>query len=436
MTARFRPFSPRRAPDAQQQAAEQARRNHLHSQARSLLAGIPEAAPRSPMPLLLPEVQAQARAPVDRTEAIKALGLYRKSVKMRPVLSGYTPKKVWKPIIFPHAEGQTLTKLSRDVSREWVLILTSISSTSLSGGRLDGSQARNLIRIIEALRKHCYLKVDAEGNPVQVREQVVQVVNGGAFCFARLECGMSPRTFYRALKHPLAHLFIRSQKVQYIEDGTQARRNCATLLSVALFEPAIPTDLEAAYWSENVEMDEVLVVPDFNCQTDLTKGRPLQNQKQNVLCGKLTTRLKGASGQSVSGQAREDFLKWIDSAALISRAETQRDPLDFAEGTLESCIDRLRSLNPGLWEYAVQIAIHHDDQEQHAVAAVGYYKALIHLGVKRMRYWVQRLEKWRLKGQKIETPGKLLMHHLNREARKATGFNIRDLGTEAGGMLA
>ena len=67
---------------------------------------------------------------------------------------------------------------------------------------------------------------------------------------------------------------------------------------------------------------------------------------------------------------------------------------------------------------------------------MGYYKALVHLGVKTVRYWVQRLEKWQLKGQRVDTPGKLLMYHLNREARKATGFNIRDLGTEPGQALA
>ena len=183
-------------------------------------------------------------------------------------------------------------------------------------------------------------------------------------------------------------------------------------------------------------MDGEFIVPDFNCQADGTKGRPLNNQKQNVACGKLTVQLQGTSGHALDSKSRDEFMNWIDSAALISRAGNQKNPLGLAEGNLGSCIDRLRNLNPGLWEYAVQIAIHHDDPETHSVAAVGYYKALIHLGVPMVRYWVQRIEKWRLKGQKIETPGKLLTHHLNREARKATGFNIRDLGTEIGQVLA
>ena len=423
-------------PAADRFAAEQIRRDQLAAQAQALTAGNPESAPRSvvPAPSATP-IPANHRAPVDRKEAIKALGLYRKSVKMRPVISGYTPQKVSKPIAFPYAPGQFLTKLSRDVSREWVQVLTGVSSTSLAGGRLDGSQGRNLLRIVEELRKHCYLQVDGNGLPTQVREQVVQVVDGDGFCFAR-ECGMSPATFYRALGHPLAHLFVRTQKVQYMEEGTQARRNCATLFSVALYEPLMPADLEAAYWSEAVEMDGEFVVPDFNCQPDGTKGRPLNNQKQNAACGKLTARLGGSSGFAGEDASRDEFLSWIDAAALISRAEGQKNPVDFAETELEGCLDRLRNANPGIWEFAVQIAIHHDEPENHAVAAVGYYKALVHLGVKVVRYWVQRLEKWQLKGQKIDTPGKLLMHHLNSEARKATGFNIRDLGTEPRQALA
>lgn len=431
MTAYHRPD-----PAADRFAAEQIRRDQLAAQAQALTAGNPEAAPRSvkPAPSDTPP-PVNHRAPVDREEAIKALGLYRKSVRMRPVISGYTPQKVTKPIAFPYAPGQFLTKLSRDVSREWVQVLTGVSSTSLAGGRLDGSQGRNLIRIVEELRKHCYLQVDGDGLPTQVREQVVQVVDGDSFCFAR-ECGLSPATFYRALRHPLAHLFVRTQKVQYIEEATQARRNCATLFSVALYEPLMPADLEAAYWSEKVEMDGEFIVPDFNSQLEGTKRRPLNNQKQNTACGKLTARLGGASGFAGEEASRDEFLSWIDSAALISRAEGQKIPVDFAETELGGCLDRLRNANPGIWEFAVQIAIHHDGPATHAVAAVGYYKALVHLGVKVVRYWVQRIEKWRLKGQKIDTPGKLLMHHLNREARKATGFNIRDLGTEPGQALA
>ncbi|CAM3602461.1 Replication protein [Deinococcus saxicola] len=410
-------------------ATEASRRAFLDAQVAALRAGHPEAAPRSP---ICPAPLA-TRLPIDPTEALKAVGLYRKSIRAQPVMRGYTPTKTFWPVAFPYKTGQYLTKLSRSVSRDWRMILTNISTTSLAGGRLTSSQGLNLIRIVEELRKHCYLKVSEDGRPLQSREQVVQMV-GGRFCFAR-ECGMSEATFYRALKHPLAHLWLRSQKVQRLDQETAARRNAATLFSVTLYEPIIPEDLEAAFFAESVQEAEIFVVPDFNSQDDRTKRSSTTTQKQSN-CGKLTEGLLGASS---AGTAREDLLRCLDSAALITRAGergTLSPTLDQATGNLEGCLDRLRSANPQLWEFAVQIAIHHDDPATHAVAAIGFYKALVHLGVKVVRRCIQRLEKWRLKGQRIETPGRLLMHLLNEKARAATGFNIHDLGTEPGGVMS
>lgn len=426
----FRPWTPRTSravpPSPQRTAAEAARRQQLAAQAAALQAGTPEAAPRSPAP---PPANI-SRAPIDKTEALKTLGLYRKSVRMQPVPTSYKPQRVPCPIAFPWAPEQHLTKLSRTVSREWSQVLESVSTSSLAGGRLHSSQGRNLKRIVEELRKHCYLKLDSQGRPAQVREQVVQVVDGESYCFARQECGMSPATFYRALAHPLAHLFVRTQKVQREEEGTQTRRNVATLFSVALYEPEMPADLETAFWAEAVQQEEVIfAVSDSTSQDARTKGSPLNTQKQKGACGKLTDRLGGASDSSQGEEARQELLGWIDSAALISKAGDRVDPSDH---NLEGCIDRLRNANPEMWELAVQIAVHHDEPQAHVVAAVGYYKALIHLGVPTVRRWIKRMEKWRLKGQRIETPGKLLMHHLNREARAATGFPISDLGTELG----
>lgn len=417
-----RPISPSR------QAAEQVRRQELMMQAQALMTG--NTAAYGTAPAQAKPVEPVLNGPIDQVEALKALGLYRKSVRHRPVLSGYTPHKVSRPIIFPHRPDQYLTKLSRSVSREWVQILTLVSSTSLAGGKAYASQGLNLVRIVEALRKHCYLETDVDGRPVKVREQVVQVVDGEAFCFAR-ECGMSPSTFYRALQHPLAHLFIRTQVVQVIEAETEARRNVATLFSVSLYEPVIPDilkDLEELYWSEKVELPGEFVVPDYACQDDAYKGRPRTTQKQKEPCGKVESGL-GSSFCDGNVGARDRFLRWVDGAALISAAG-QQDHVDISKENLGACIDRLRNLNPGIWEFAVQIAIHHDGYEQAPIAAIGYYKALIHLGVGPVRHWIQRLEKWKLKGQIITTPGRLLMHHLNKEARSRTGFPIKDLGTE------
>ncbi|OLV17898.1 hypothetical protein [Deinococcus marmoris] len=136
-------------------ATEATRRAFLDAQVAALRAGRPEAAPRShicPAPLA-------TRLPIDPIEALKAVGLYRKSIRAKPVLSGYTPTKTFWPVAFPYKAGQYLTKLSRSVSRDWRMILTSISTTSLAGGRLTSSQGLNLIRIVEELRKHCYLGV-------------------------------------------------------------------------------------------------------------------------------------------------------------------------------------------------------------------------------------------------------------------------------------
>lgn len=422
-------IGPRQEPSKEQVKTEQERRELLRLQAECLMKG-------EPVPQSLKTVPAANEAVLQKSsvtaaEAMKALGLSRRGVRMRPVLSGFTPHKTAKPKVFPYSAGQWLTRLSRTVSRDWVALLTSVSTTSVAGGKLNGSQGRNLIRIVEELRKRCYLQIDSLGRPVEVREQVMQVVAGERFCFAR-QCGMSEATFYRALTHPLAHLFVRTQKVQRIDAGTQARRNVATLFSVALYEPELPAELENAYWSEPVPLAQEFIVPDFTSQVDRTKGRPENTQIHNDACGKLTRQLGGLSLDEASEEGRNRFLAWIDGAGLISRAGQTPSVVDRVDGNLGSCIDKLRDRNPGLWELAVHIAIHHDEPTCRNMAAVGYYKALIHVGVERVKYWVQRLERWQLKGQPMETPGRLLMYHLNKEVRAVTGFEIRDLGTETG----
>lgn len=148
----------------------------------------------------------------------------------------------------------------------------------------------------------------------------------------------------------------------------------------------------------------------------------------------MTEKLRGLS----CGAGQGIVFEWIDQAALITRAAEQqiRTPLDQLDDDLKGCIDKCQETNPELWELAAQIAIYHDDPAHQAVAAVGYYKALIHLGTAKVRFWVKRVEKWRRKGQAIETPGRLLMSLLNKEARAATGYPISDLGTQRGELVA
>ncbi|WP_027483134.1 hypothetical protein [Deinococcus pimensis] len=358
--------------------------------------------------------------PLSRVDALRTLGLYRQGVRAQPVSRGYTPPRLRAPHVFRHHEDQTLTRLSRKVSREWTGLLTATSSASLKGGRLTSAEGRNFIRIVEALRQHCYLRVDHHGRPIEAREQVVLTVGGARHCFAR-ECGMSVSTFYRALHHPLAHLFVRTQKVQYQERHTLARRNGATLFTVALYEPALPVRLEDEYYREPIDTGGVLVVPDDTSQDERTELRPSttrEQQEQGRNCGQLTAAMRHA--WVTDGTVRT----WLDSAALASKREGGQVR---TTDTLHGCVERLRTHDPHLWELATQIAVHHDT-EHHAVAAVGYYKALVHLGVPVVRQCVQKIQRWQHQGQQIRSPGALLMHHLNRAARARTGFNIRDLG--------
>lgn len=275
-------------------AREALSRQRLREQGAAMLAGTPGAAPRSPVSPGTGRTVPGVPAPIRGDEALKALGLYRRSVRSRPVLSGYTPQRTPRPVVFAYQAGQQLTKLSRTVSREWVEVLTAVSTTQVAGGKLSGAQGRNLIRIVETLRKHCYLKLDTSGRPLQTREQVLEVVDGEGFCFAR-ECGMSEATFYRALKHPLAHLFLRTQKVQRVDPGTQARRNVATLFSVALYEPLMPMELELAFWAESVGQVGEFLVPDFNPQSEGTKGSPLNYSKTDGGLWKTHSPAGGAS---------------------------------------------------------------------------------------------------------------------------------------------
>ena len=419
----------RRPPSEEQLIREQKSRENLDRQARMLTSGT-SASQRKEVISRPPEVAGQERE-ITAGEALKALGLSRRNLRMRPVVSGLKPHRTPRPQVFPYDPRQALTRLSRKVSREWVAVLTGVSTASLAGGKLNGSQGRNLIRIVEELRQHCYLRVDGSGRPLEVREQVVQVVGGEQFCFAR-QCGMSEATFYRALAHPLAHVFLRTQKVQRVDGETQARRNVATLFSVTLYEPEMPEQLEEAFWAESITIPQEIVVSDFSSQGESTKGRLQNTQEHRGACGKVTSHLEGARLEGSSDEARDRFLAIIDGAALGSlKAQRQEARVDLADLGLKGCIDRLRNQNPGLWEFAAHIAIHHDEPAAHAMAAVGYYKALIHLGPQRVTYWVQRVERQRLQGRRIDTPGRLLTCMLNKETRAATGFNIRDLGTES-----
>ncbi|WP_272977072.1 hypothetical protein [Deinococcus geothermalis] len=412
-------------PSEAQLLREAARRELLRAQFMARMGG--ETAPTSPVP-----ARHRDTAPrlLSREDMLRGLGLHRRSVRAQPVLAHYEPPHVRTPVIFRWKPGQRLSKLARPVSAAWTQVLTSISTTSLAGGRLSGAQGRNLIAIVEELRKRCYLRVSGMGQPVQVREQVVLVVDGSEHCFARA-CGMSVATFYRALHHPLAHCFIRTQKVQRADAGRETRRNVGTLFTVAMFEPDLPAELDEAFYAEPVEEPGVFVVPDSPSQFERTKERPLETQKPKGIVENSGANTKGLSFPAAP--VATHVQAWLDAAPLGTKGA---GGVDAHGPDLKGCLDRLRMVRPDLWELAVQIAIHHDAPQTHAVAAVGYYKALIHLGVGAVRRCVQAVERYRMQGQTITNPGAVLMSHLNREARRVTGYNIRDLGTEKDQVLA
>ncbi|MCY1703760.1 hypothetical protein [Deinococcus sp. SL84] len=424
---------------AEAQAAEDRRRQQLGEQARLLAAGATaeevvtagHANPAKP-----PMSKAQLRK-----AALKELGLYRKSVKDRPVAIGYTPTRTFKPVKFPYHAGQKLGQLVRSVGGHWRRALTSISSASVAGGKLLGSQGRNLITIIEALRKHCWLQADQEGRPVEVREQVFIQVDGEHYSFAEEECGMSASTFHRALQHPLAHLFLRTQKMQAVdEESGKAQRNVGLIVSVALYEPQMPADLETAALEGKVDEGGIFVVQDFNCQLEPCKDSPL-NSINKAACGKLQGQamegLSAALATPGSWSDTQRVRRWLNRADLASTASPSAGTLDsFDKVGFRGAAAAWQRDNAVEWETACQLAIEFDLEQAREVAATGYYKALIHLGMDVVREVVQRTQRWinqqERKGKVIETPGGLLMHHLNKKARAATGYNIRDLGMEVG----
>lgn len=365
--------------------------------------------------------------PVDH---LKALGLYRVSVRVPAVRTGYQVKTQRVPSVFPCTPDTRLGRLSRAVSPLWVNLLTSISSASLAGGRCVSSQGRNLITIVQEVRKRCYLRTTKEGVPLAAREQVVLTVDGERHCFARA-CGMSPRTFYRALRHPLAHLFLRTQKVQRERDGQ--RENVATLFSVNLYEPEGPVDLETLCYAESVEQEGVLVVPDSICQDDGTKDRPGLNQIQKGAVDNLT-----AQDPGMSLAAQNQLEQALDSALLGSPARAAFDHSSEegsaaaagARAAAATTLEIATARRPDYVQLARDIASFHDAPEHREIATVGYYKALMHLDLGTVLAQVGVIARWLKQGQRITNSGALLMSLLNKKTRAQTGFNIRDLGLE------
>ncbi len=383
-------------------------------------------------PLLLTDPQLSTK------DQIKQLfGFDRKNVKAAPVLTDYYPQTVSMPIVFRWKSGQYLAKLTRMLSSAWRMVLVGISTTSVKGGRITGAEGRNLIAIINTLRENGYLRAGVGDRPQQIREQVKMKAKDLADL-----CGMSLCTLYRALKHPLAHLFIRTQKVQAIlSDGSH--RNISTLWTVSMYEPEMPADLKSVFWSEEVEQRGFFAVSESHCQDDITKDRPLNTQYHKKAV-EIVENLSQEGLSSIQHNKKPsygmDFItKALDQTGVASKRNGE---IDLSKVNLRGCLDRLAHADPINYDIAARLAIHLDSEnalqngnEVYSVAAVGYYKALVWLGQGVVKEALAEIEKWAAKGQNITTKGALLMHFLNKTARAQFGCNIRDLSTE-GAVLA
>ncbi|MEF2280372.1 hypothetical protein V3W47_18925 [Deinococcus sp. YIM 134068] len=398
---------------AEQTAKEAARRQLLDRQRAALLRGEspPQSAPRPEQPGTAQPVL----MPMSRVDSLRLFWPLRKSVKARPVRAFYRPPTLAAPVTFGyHRMGGVLPELRRaGVSREWQRLLSSVSAAGCAGGRVLGNQGRNLSRIVEGLRSRCYLRVSDSGRPLSAREQVVLVVESkgeSGESFAR-DLGMSPSTFYEALRHPLAYLWIRTQKVQQTDlDG--ARRNVATCFTVALYDPPLPGDLETACYAEPVEESGVFVVPVCISEDDRTKKNPTPLTKNEEACGKLPAR---------PGGAENPVQEWENAAAMPDRGVPESH-----DGGKDVARELLHVVRPDLWELAGHMAVQLGEREPRAARFV-YYRALLWLGYQTVRKEYITVERHVSKGRDVRNQGALLVARLNRRARAKHGLNLREL---------
>lgn len=396
---------------------EQLARQSLARQAAVLLAGgLPEKVLRD---AARPASAAPAPEPLlpvlSRIDALRSVWPLRKSVKALPVKTSHKAPTTSTPVRFAyHANGGQLPALRRTaLSPSWTRLLTSVSTNGCAGGRVLGSQGRNLARIVEGLRARCYLRLSDGGRPVAAREQVVLVVEskgeGAAPSFAR-DLGMSPATFYAALRHPLAYLFLRTQKVQKTEaDG--ARRNVATCFTVALYDPPMPEDVEQALYAESVEKDGVFAVPEYICESKMTKGNQNYSTSNEGACGKPT---------APPEKHKNTVQDWENAAAMPDRGRP-----DYS-AQKESAREGVHIVRPDLWELAGNMAVQLGERNPQA-ARVTYYRALTWLGYARVRQEYVQVERAVIKGRDVRNQGATLTARLNRAARAEHGFNLRDL---------
>ncbi|GGJ56453.1 hypothetical protein [Deinococcus roseus] len=404
----------------------QSRKDHLRLQAQQ----VSKALDMGQDLLTLTPQYVRLKDDVQRAASIKDMlstlfGKPRASVRAQPIPMSARPPITKQPQIFGyHAVGGQLGKLRREVTPAWVLVLTSVSTSSVAGRRLSGAQGRNLIRIVEGLRARCFLQLNAAGEPTQTREGYFTVAENEHGTGFISELGLSRATFYRTLKHPLAYLFLRTQKVQAIKN--LSRVNVGTRFTVALYDPPMIHELQEHLNSQPLDMG-TLLVPDFfvsdgNSQNERTKSLPSKSLKEKEgvvdLVDKCLKNFEGGDPHSVLAFSPvvENYLK------AEQKLKTLGDDLSQSKPDLGAA--RLAAKNPELWDMAGALAVNLGD-EQPQIARVAYYKAL---------QWISEAELGRIyrKAQKAWTGGSVrslpayFMTCLKKELRRS-GLDLKTL---------
>ncbi|MBB5235971.1 hypothetical protein [Deinococcus budaensis] len=335
-------------------------------------------------------------------------------VRTSPLIKGTRPRSYNCPQTFLYHRTGKLPALARPLSPAWEAVLPRISTTSLRGGQLRGNQGRNLVLLVNALRRRAYLRVDANGQPLEVREVTEVVIehgDGGGFI---TQLPFSRSTFYEVLHHPLAHLFIRTQKVQ-VQEPDGARRNVGTRLTVALYDPPLPEVIDQVFeqaYAEAVDAPEIIVLA-YTSEVRRTRSRPkhLYEIVDPVETAETVDNHLGQARKTALHRADIEF----DQALQPEYDEGQtRQREDFPE------------LDPELKALAQTLAIRVGEADPHR-AWKAYYKALLHLGAEEVkRAYRSTYQLWSA-GKLRKSQGAYLTGILSHRCEAQLGRKLSDL---------
>lgn len=354
--------------------------------------------------------------PVNLTPQVAFARLFGRwrPVRTSPLIKGTRPRSYNAPRTFLYHRTGCLPALARPLSPAWEAVLSRISTTSLRGGQLRGNQGRNLVLLINALRRRAYLRVDGEGRPLEVREATEVVIEDGRGGGFITTLPFSRSTFYETLKHPLAHLLLRTQKVQ-VEERDGARRNVGTRITVALYDPPLPEVMDQVFaqaYAEAVEQPEVVVLA-YTSEVRRTRSRP-----------KLPYEIVGA----VETAESVDNLLGQDWESKLHQADAELDAALHLEDNDEGTRQRefFPELVPELETLAQTLAIRCGEADPHR-AWKAYYKALLHLGAEEVKQAYRTTCQLWSAGKLRKSQGAYLTGILSHRCEARLGCKLSDL---------